>query len=504
LSAFFRPQPRDSGSQEGGVLCLCLTEDTVEKDLSILEKYGAFADALELRVDCLAPAERGQAGALLRHTHLPVILAVRRTKDGGRFEGGEPERTALLDRLCAERFSFVDLEEDLAAPDLERAAQSKGCRIIRSLYDASGVPQDLAARLRRLARNPRELPKAAVYVAGTAELLSLLEVFSRTRGMEKILLGTGETGICTRILAYPLGSSLCYSTMTKSPDLPGHEDPRTLVELYRFRAIGENTAVFGVTGNPVSHSLSPLIHNRGFAALGIDGVYLPFPADDIGRMLQAARVLGVRGLSVTVPHKEAVLAFLSKTDALVKAVGACNTVLWDSCLEAWKGTNTDVEGFLAPLRGLYGGGILKGLRATVVGSGGAAKAVVYALAGQGADILVLGRTPDRARALAQTAKGRWAILDDSAFSLMESYSDLIVQTTPIGMDPHPEMDPIPGYRFRGREIVYDLVYTTSMTRMLSRAREAGCRIIEGKQMLLAQAYPQFELFCGRTYPGLDA
>jgi 3-dehydroquinate dehydratase/shikimate dehydrogenase len=485
-------------------LCLCLTAGTMEKNLAVLEEYGRYADTLELRVDCLEASARGKAGGLPGHTRLPVILTVRRCSDGGRFEGGEPERIALLSRLVGEGFANVDLEEDLTAPSLESVAASKGCRIIRSLHDISGVPENLAERLPRLARSPRELPKAAVTVRGTADLLGLLDVFSRTRGVPKILLGMGEAGFCTRMLAARLGSALCYTSVTDAPAAPGHVDPRTAAELYRFRSIGERTAVFGVTGNPVSHSLSPLIHNRGFAALGLDAVYLPFPADDIGGMLQAARVMGVGGLSVTVPHKEAVLPLLSKPDALVQAVGACNTALWDSSTAGWAGTNTDVEGFISPLRGLYGGKIPGGLRATVIGAGGAARAVVYALAGQGADILILGRTPERARALAQSAKGRWAELDDSAYALMESYSDLIVQTTPLGMDPQPERDPIPGYRFSGREIVYDLVYNTSMTGLLSRARRAGCGIIEGKQMLLAQAYAQFEMFCGRAYPRLDA
>ncbi len=473
----------------------------MKKNLEILGKYGRYAGMLELRADCLQPGERGGADAVLRQTDLPVILAARRKADGGRFEGGEPERIALLERLLGRGFSSVDLEEDLDAPTLDRAAREKGCRVIRSLHDTSGVPADLRDRLRRLARGPMELPKAAVYVRGTEDLNALLGVFEETRGMEKILLGMGEAGFCTRILAGRLGSALCYTSAPGAEAAPGHVDPKTAAELYGFPAIGGETMVFGVTGNPVSHSLSPLIHNTGFRALGINAVYLPFPADSICGMLRAAGALGVRGLSVTVPHKEAVLPFLSRPDALVKAVGACNTVLRDP--KGWAGTNTDVEGFLAPLREHCGGRIPTGLRAAVIGSGGAARAAVHALSGQGAEILVLGRTPERARALAETAGAHWAALEPAAYPLLRKYSDLIVQTTPLGMDPHPERDPIPDYGLTGKEIVYDLVYNTGMTRLLSRAREAGCGIIEGKRMLLAQAYAQFELFCGRPHPGME-
>jgi 3-dehydroquinate dehydratase/shikimate dehydrogenase len=498
----FFPTPAPTG-QPRTSLCLCLAADTLRKDQALIEEYGRFVDVLELRVDCLIPEERGACAGLLANTRLPVILTVRNGRDGGRFEGGEGERTALLERLCVQGFSYIDLEEDLQARSLEAAAASKGCRVIRSLHDTQGVPRNLKARLRSLARNGRELPKAAVFIRGMADLLELLDVFARTRDREKILLGMGEAGFCTRILASRLGSALCYTSVPEAQAAPGHVDPRTAVELYRIRSIGPATGIFGVTGNPIRHSLSPLIHNTGFAELGIDAVYLPFPADEIGGMLQAARVLDVKGLSVTVPHKESVLPFLSKPDELVKAVGACNTVFPDPVSGGFAGTNTDVEGFLTPLCALFDGSVPKGLRATVIGAGGAARAVAYALAQYGADILVLGRTPERADAIARSVKGRAAGLDDAACALMEANSDLIVQTTPLGMDPHPEADPMPGYRFSGREIAYDLVYNKTRTRFLSRAQEAGCRTVDGKRMLLEQAYAQFRLFCGRAHPGVD-
>ncbi len=495
-------------NREAGLLCLCLTGKTMEENLSILAEHGRYADILELRVDGLKPEERTRAGRLLSATPLPVILTVRRKSEGGWFEGDESDRASLLARLAVEGFAYIDIEEDFFSASVEEAARAGGCRIIRSLHDTEKVPGDLFARLSKLARSPAEIPKAAVTPRTTEELSRLLDVFSGTRGMRKILLGMGEYGFATRVLAPRLGSFLCYSSAPGRHAARGHVDPRTLVECYRFRRIGPQTSVFGVVGNPIMHSGSPLIHNAGFDALGMDAVYVPFLADDAAAFLRAADVLGVQGLSVTVPFKKAVLP-LCKSDGTAARVGACNTLIRAEAIGGgWTGTNTDVEGFLAPLREVFRGAIPAHLKVSVIGAGGAARAVVFALTGEGAEVLVLNRTPDRARKLADDFGARWAPLDETGIRAMRDYGDLLVQTTVVGMEPKPGDDPLSGYIFQGRETVFDLVYNPPITRFLARAKDAGCAIVTGRRMLLAQAFAQFKLFTGAEYPrdlagGLD-
>jgi 3-dehydroquinate dehydratase/shikimate dehydrogenase len=310
----------------------------------------------------------------------------------------------------------------------------------------------------------------------------------------------GGYGTCTRILARRLGSYLCYSSAPGPQAAPGQVDPLSLTSLYRFKSIGKDSALFGVIGRPVSHSLSPLIHNRGFQALGMDAVYLPFLVDDAGEFLRAAETLGVRGLSVTVPHKEAVMPLLSRRDAEVEAIGACNTMLRAPGQSGWSGTNTDAEGFLAPLAAAFGGSVPRGLRATVIGAGGASRAVVHALAQSAADVLVLNRSPERARELGRDFSVSWGPLDEEGAELMRDHAELVVQATSVGMEPSVEADPLPRYRFTGRETVYDLVYRPPVSAFLARARAAGCRTIGGGSMLLAQGLAQFRLFAGVPYP----
>lgn len=470
----------------------------MERNREILAEYGGYADLLELRVDCLRAEERPAAAELPGVTKLPVILAARRVSDGGVWDGAESERIAYLTRLVPRGFAYLDVEEDLYAPALESKARSGGCRIIRSIHDTVGVPTDLVQRLESLARVPDELPKAAVTPRSSADLRRLIATFHSVQGMEKILLGMGEHGFCTRVLAGKLGSFLCYSSAPGLNAAPGHTDPRTLCDVYRFKNVRQSTEVFGVMGNPVSHSMSPRIHNTGFAALDLDAVYLPFLADDAPEFVRAAELIPVRGLSVTIPHKRAVLPLLSISDSAVRHVGACNTM--KAGPHGWEGTNTDMEGFLGPLRHAFGGTTPQRLRATVIGAGGAARAVVAGLVSCGADVLVLNRTPEHASELAAEFGVTSSGLDDAGVSRITGYRDLIVQTTSVGMEPNDSDDPVPGYEFSGREVVYDLVYKPPVTAFLSRAALAGCRTIPGGRMLLAQALAQFTYFTGREYP----
>ncbi len=420
------------------------------------------------------------------------------------FDGDERERLALLQRCAGEGFAYVDLEDGLQAPALEARLRETGTKIIRSFHDLTGVPADFPQRLDRISERPHEIPKAAVTPRSCADLARLLRVVmdrSRVPGNAPMLvLGMGAVGFPTRVLASKLGAPWCYTSPESDKAAPGHIDPAMLEDVYRFRSIGPDTAVFGVIGDPVMHSRSPLIHNKGFDACGLDAVYLPFAVPDLEGFWEVADLLAVRGLSVTVPHKNAVIPRLSSADELVRASGACNTITRSEAAGDWQGTNTDVAGFLGPLREAFAGTVPRGLAATVVGAGGAARAVVHALSGLGARILVLNRGSESARAVAETVGASFGGLDAAGFTAARQFSDLVVQTTRVGMDPLADRDPAPELSFSGKEIVYELIYAPRVTPFLGRAIKAGCRVIYGRQMLVNQAMEQFRLFTGQYYP----
>jgi 3-dehydroquinate dehydratase/shikimate dehydrogenase len=455
---------------------------------------------VELRADFLDSSELSSLKRFPRTAAVPVILAVRRQRDGGHWGLGERERRQLLKVSLSGGYDYVDLEEDLEDPDLARKVTRAGGRVIRSLHNFSTVPDQMAERCRRLPHSPGEIPRMAVMPQSTKDLPILAEAYRQLEGEEKILIGMGEHGLFSRILATKLGCFLTYcSASGAEAAAPGHLDPRTLVELYRFRMQDQETFLCAVIGKPIAHSRSPEFHNRGYQALGLNGVYIPVLVDQVRSFFRLAELLGMKGFSVTMPHKQGVMAHLSERDTTLEGIGACNTVVRRP-RGGWFGTNTDVRGFLAPLEKQEPELLEAGSRATVIGAGGGARSVVYALRSRGIRPLIVNRTAEKAKALAEFFDCDWGGIDAEGVARIGENADLIVQATSVGMEPEPEADPVPGYRFSGLEVVYDLVYQPLMTVFRRRAQDAGCRTVSGLDMLFAQGAAQFKYFTGVEYP----
>jgi 3-dehydroquinate dehydratase/shikimate dehydrogenase len=490
-------------------ICLCLTGKTLERDLELLEKYRKYVDIAELRVDFLEADERFLIRRFPEQAGIPVILTIRRDIDGGRFTGGEGARVTLLSKGLAfaeadrrRNFAYVDLEEDLNVPSLEEAARTFGTRIIRSFHNIQGMEADLVKRLRALRHVGDEIVKAAVHPKNLADVLRIYQAGQETMDMEKILLGMGHYGVNTRILAEIIGSYLCYTTTQGDPDVPqgapGQLDPQELVLNYRFRGISAKTKIFGIVGYPLRATSSPPFFNRVFTEEHIDAAYIPFPSDSLDTFLTLADTLKLQGASVTVPYKEEILSHLLTRSEEVVSVGACNTIVGSA--NGWMGYNTDTRGFSDSLLAFIGKKDLRGKRITIIGAGGAARAVaaeVFRLKGKA---LILNRNAARARRLALPYRFRWGLTDTGGAELMDHYNDIIIQTTPVGMEPEIAADPMEEYKFSGREVVMDIIYKPAKTRFLIRAEQAGCRVCNGSDMLLRQAQYQYRYFFNQEFP----
>jgi 3-dehydroquinate dehydratase / shikimate dehydrogenase len=481
------------------MICLSLTASGLDENLRLIESCRGHIDMCELRADFLDEWDVPRLRSFPGEAGVPVILTLRRREDGGNWRGSEADRAERLREVLSAAYGWIDLESGSDTADIAAQARSLGVAIIRSLHDFKGVPDDLAERVKRLAEAPGEIPKYAVMPSSTADLRRVVQALKLTRG-PRIILGMGDWGFATRILARRLGSMLSFvSAPGACAAAPGHLDPETLSVLYRYPSLGENTRIFGVIGNPVMHSRSPQIHNPAYSRQGLDAVYLPFRVDDLTEWFALCDDFPVEGFSVTVPHKEEVLRFLDIRDTAVDAIGACNTVFRSAA--GWSGANTDVAGFLKPLEELYGPSGLSGLKATVIGAGGAARAVVYALRLAGADVLVLNRTPSKAEILAERFDCASGGLVPGDYAVMKGYDDLIVQTTPAGMHPKIDLNPLSAYPWKGSEVAYDLIYLPEQTRFLAAAAAAGCRTLNGAAMLEEQGKLQYRLFTGKEYPG---
>jgi 3-dehydroquinate dehydratase/shikimate dehydrogenase len=225
---------------------------------------------------------------------------------------------------------------------------------------------------------------------------------------------------------------------------------------------------------------------------------VPFYTDSIEAFLKLAEELGVEGVSVTIPHKEAVLPCLFSTSEQVKSIGACNTIVRTP--QGWVGSNTDARGFSGSLLDFIDKKNFKRKRITIIGAGGVARAVASEVFRLGGKALILNRTELRARDLAEQYRFAWNRLDSKGIDLVKKYPDIIIQTTSVGMTGYDESDPLELYKFSGFEVVMDLIYKPERTILLKRASEAGCRVLNGYDMLMRQAQLQYGHFLGVEFP----
>ncbi|MDQ7832884.1 MAG: shikimate dehydrogenase [Desulfovibrionaceae bacterium] len=257
------------------------------------------------------------------------------------------------------------------------------------------------------------------------------------------------------------------------------------------------TRLFGIIGHPLGHSLSPLLHNWGFGHFGLPGVYMAWPVE-VGRVadfMTAVRLLGIEGVSVTIPHKAAVMEYVDGMTDRARAVGAVNTLFWQGG-RLW-GENTDVAGFVAPLREM---GDVPGT-ALVLGGGGAARAAVAGLAELGVpEIVVSNRTEAKARELARdfgVGVVDWERRGERA-------GGLVVNATPLGMLGKNEgQSPLPPGALGPGSVAYDLVYNPHETAFLRDAATAGARMIPGLSMFFGQAVEQFRIWTGCELPRVE-
>ena len=475
------------------MICLTLSGPTILDNLKALNDNKDCVDICELRLDLLSPSEVCKAADFPSMVDIPVILTLRRVSDGGKCTLQEKARRSLLiETMKNGGFSYVDIEDDVKKSDVEEAAHSLGMKVIRSYHDFEGVPADIFSRVHSLASRG-DVAKIAVTPHSTADVMTLFRINEELKSVPKIIIGMGEWGGSTRILYKKMGSILTFGSNGKAV-APGMISARELKYLYRADKLNENTGIYGIVGNPVMHSLSPQIHNPGFQRINYNAVYVPFLSDSIRSFLTLAEMLRMRGFSVTVPFKVDVVKYLGNITREVKQIGSCNTVV--RVPNMWKGTNTDYYGFIHPIEKEIDDGKIKS--ALVIGAGGAAKAIVWALKMRNVRVMIVNRTKSKADELARLYGVGSDSLDN--ISRYEGKVDLVVQATNMGLHPYEDVNPASSFHFSGKEIAYDIVYKPKYTKFLLAAEKAGCALKFGWDMLMEQGKLQFESFTGYHYP----
>lgn len=451
------------------------------------------AKLVELRLDFIQTEVNLKR--ILRERHCPVVITVRRSKDGGIWKGTEKQRQLLIRTAIAEGVDYIDLEEDIAG-DIPRYGKTK--RIV-SYHNFQETPEDLEAIHARLAKLNADVVKLATMAHSPHDNLRMLRLIKKAK-IPTAGMCMGDIGTPSRILAAKFGAPFSYATFHVERTMaPGQLAYVTMRDVYRYEQIGPETEVYGVIADPVGHSLSPLVHNAGFAQLAMNKVYLPFrvPREHLEQFLNEAEELGIRGLSVTIPHKEAVLPLLTHKDEAVEGIGAANTIVFRDGRRI--GYNTDARAAVDSVEHTMAIPEENGLarkQALVLGAGGVARAVGYGLKLRGADVIICGRTQERAEMLAHELKARcvgWLMRHNIR-------ADLLINCTPVGMHPNVNETPYEGNHLKPECVVFDTVYNPEQTLLIKQARQAGCTAITGVDMFVGQAAVQFKLFTGHEAP----
>jgi len=483
-------------------ICVPVCEATLTAMQQAAVRASEVGDLIELRFDCLTRNELNRAtGALdtlLSTMDHPVIITLRPAEQGG---GGSFElkyRRDFFDRPFTK--DFVDIELDLATMLMAiRNVKVDWKRVICSHHDFQRVPADLTQIYERLAATPARILKIAVQAQDVIDCLPVFKLMERARieGREIIAIAMGEAGIASRILGPSRGGFLTYGSLgEQTGTAPGQVPAAELRQLYRVDEIDSETGITGLIGCPVSHSISPHIQNAAFAATRVNAVFIPFEVHDLRAFVtRMANPLtrelnwNLRGLSVTAPHKSAVMDLLDSVHEVAREIGAVNTIVIDQ--DHLLGYNTDAAALIDALKERVGD--LKGANCAVVGAGGAARAALWGLRSQGAATTLFARDLKKASLVADRFAAHLKPLRNSSFREF----DVVVNATPLGTrGPLAEETPAIAEQLGGARLVYDLVYNPSETRFLREARAAGCETLGGLTMLVNQAVEQFRLWTG--------
>lgn len=456
-------------------------------------------DVLEVRADLLGNGEaespdpdrlRSQFGGRLLYT-------LRSRDEGGRFGGGAAARAERLVRAAEAGFDLVDLEgdRDLSAELL--AAIPPERRVI-SWHGPAMSFEKLRKVFRRLSGTPARWYKLIPGTRQPGDELAPLKLLEALERDDVIAFATGEMGRWTRLIAPRLGAPVVYGSAGDDPAAPGQFAVERLISDYGLPDLPPVERVYGIVGRPVSHSLSPRLHNGAYRALGIPALYLPFHADSFGdfwlEVVESPSLEGSRfplaGLSVTSPFKAAALAVAGAVSPLADRIGGANTLVRTDGV--WEAESTDPDGVVGPLA--EHGVPIRGRRAAVFGAGGAGRAAAAGLALAGAEVVLINRSEERGRRSAQRlglSFQPWSEADSNLY-------DLVVHATPTGLDD--DAVPFDPDAFSPDAVVVDMVYRDRPTALVAALRERGRTVIEGREMLLHQAFAQFRMMTGHELP----
>jgi 3-dehydroquinate dehydratase/shikimate dehydrogenase len=485
-----------------GKLCVAVQGETPAELWQRASGLGEESRFVEFRLDSLAKPAAALSGLkdfLSHNRDITAIATCRRKQHGGTFGGNLAAELEILTKAAESGCQIVDLEVE-SAEEMKPAQMARfraglravGTALLVSFHDftrTKGLEQ-AAKRIEAFQPEYVKVVSTARTLTDNLAVLRLIEDHSLSSHVVGIAMG--EEGLLSRVLGPRAGAAFTFASPDNGTETaPGQVTVRTLIDLYRLDQLDQATRLFGVAGNPIGHSLSPLMHNTAFRRESVNAVMLPLKVKSLDDMLNVVRELPLSGVAVTMPLKEEVLPHLANMDPLTARIGACNTLRTGADGKLY-GFNTDVAGVVRPLEKRMK---LHGARIAVIGAGGAARAAVFGLVEKGAEVLVVNRTHEKAVSLARKAHAH-SLKEDQ---LAKQKFDALINTTPCGMTGIKQMLPIKENELNAN-IVFDMVYNPLDTPLLRLAHKRGLTVISGLEMFVQQGARQFEIWTGKPAP----
>ncbi len=488
-----------------GKICVSVCAETADEIIANIRRAEEFADCVEVRFDCLNPKEIDIL--LLQISNLKfaklLLATFRSPNEGGKSTMTFEERVEFWQKEH-DGFWAEDIEEDVLG-----IAKNINKKVV-SFHDFNCIPDKLDDIYKRLSSSGSDIVKIAVQIDDITDTISVLKLIQLAKiDNQKIIpIAMGEAGKWTRILGLAHGAFMTYAALDAGMETAdGQITAKDMIEIYRVRELDLKTKVYGVIGDPVSGSLSPYMHNPAFVAVGINAVFVPLLVEDLDEFMRRMVKeetwevdLNFAGFSVTMPHKQAIMKYLDEIDPVAEKIGAVNTVkIEDGKLT---GYNTDAYGFITPLKEKFGD--LRDASVAVFGAGGAARACVYALKQEGADVTVFARDEHKTKAFADefgVCLSTISKVKDQRSKVNLSNFDILVNATPLGMKGPLENESLfTAEQLKGVKFVYDLVMRLGDSPIILEAKKAGVAAIGGLEMLIGQGVRQFEIWTGREAP----
>jgi 3-dehydroquinate dehydratase/shikimate dehydrogenase len=427
------------------------------------------------------------------HPEATVIATCRRAVNGGKFKGSAAAQLDILTKAAATGFQLVDIElqsaELLKPGELSELKDRVG--VILSFHDFKATKKldETFAEMKGYPADFYKVVSTATTLYDNVSMMKFLQAHSAQH--EMVGLCMGEQGIISRVLGVRAGSIFTFAAATRGEETaPGQVTASELRDPYRIEIVDAATQVYGVAGDPIAHSLSPIMMNAAFRRETVNAVYLALHAKSLKDLLACVPDIPIRGLSITMPYKQDIVEALSNSDPLTRQIGACNTVVRSQDGKLY-GFNTDVAGVIVPLEQRI---VLHGAKVLVVGAGGVARAAAFGLKSKGAEVFIVNRTPEKGQALARQTKAKYLKRAD----LAKMNFDVIINATPVGMGSN-RQSPLEDKELNTK-FLFDLVYVPAETNLVKMARAKNIQVIPGLEMFVQQGARQFEIWSGKPAP----